>query len=65
MNFDPFDDEDVCSNCFEDEVYDFGLCITCVEEALAEIEEMFEETLDNSTSNVIELRKQITQMEGK
>ena len=43
----------ICSNCREDEEYDFGLCIACVEEAFAEIEEMFEETLDNTTSNVV------------
>jgi hypothetical protein len=34
------DDLEMCSNCFDDEEYDFGLCITCVEEAFAEIEEM-------------------------
>lgn len=54
LTFDPFDEElDMCSNCFEDEEYDFGLCIACVEEAFAEIEEMFEETLDIPTSNVV------------
>jgi hypothetical protein len=62
--YDPLDDEDICSNCFEDEVYDFGLCVDCVETALEEIEEMFAETIDNSISNVIGLRQQITQMEG-
>lgn len=53
LNYDPLEDDEICSNCFDDEIYDFGLCITCVEEALAEIEEMFEETLDITPSNVV------------
>lgn len=39
IKFDPYDEDDIemCSNCFEDEEYDFGLCVACVEEAMAEI----------------------------
>lgn len=35
--FDPIDDIEVCSNCFDDEEYDFGLCVACVEELLEEM----------------------------
>ena len=28
------DVEDICTKCHEDEEYDFGLCIGCVEESL-------------------------------
>lgn len=40
LEFDPLDDIEMCSNCFEDEEYDFGLCVACVELAMEEIEEM-------------------------
>ena len=36
------DEIEMCSNCFDEEEYDFGLCVSCVEEAYAEIEEMKE-----------------------
>ena len=38
IEFDPYDDIEMCSNCFEDEEYDFGLCVACVEELLEEMD---------------------------
>jgi hypothetical protein len=38
--FDPYDDIEMCSNCFEEEEYDFGLCVACVELAMEEIENL-------------------------
>jgi hypothetical protein len=37
----PFDEDEIemCSNCFDEEEYDFGLCVACVEEAMEEIRE--------------------------
>lgn len=39
--FNPFDEDDIemCSNCFEEEEYDFGLCVACVELAMEEMSE--------------------------
>ena len=36
LNFDPFDEDelDMCQKCFDDEEYDFGLCVACLEEKL-------------------------------
>ena len=42
LEFDPLDDIEMCSNCFEDEEYDFGLCVACAEEALEEAYAIFE-----------------------
>lgn len=42
LEFDPYDDIEMCSECFDDEEYDFGLCVNCLEISL----EKSENTLD-------------------
>lgn len=39
LNIDPFDEDEIemCSDCLEDEEYDYGLCIGCYEATLEEV----------------------------
>jgi hypothetical protein len=55
----PFDEDEIemCSNCFEDEEYDFGLCVACVELAMEEIEEMEIEEYKKSFQNPLRIVK--------
>lgn len=39
LEFDPYEDNEMCSKCFRDEEYEFGLCVTCIEKNLAELRE--------------------------
>jgi hypothetical protein len=52
LEFDPLDEIEMCSNCFDEEEYDFGLCVACVEEAMEEIREN-NLTISVSYGNVI------------
>lgn len=53
LEFDPYDDIEMCSNCFEEEEYDFGLCVACVELAMEEIEEL--EKTEKSSKNPLKI----------
>lgn len=37
LEFDPFDEIEMCEICGEDEEWDFGMCISCAEEKAQEI----------------------------
>lgn len=54
LEFNPYDEDDLemCSNCGEDEEYDFGLCVSCVEEALDEMENLFQDSQEKSKNHL-------------
>lgn len=39
LKFDVIEDTDLCSECFDDEEYVYGLCVGCAEELLAEMDD--------------------------